>query len=894
MSTNASKPFILVDGSSYLYRAFHALPPLTNSKGQPTGAIYGVCNMLRKLVKDYEPEHIVVVFDAKGKTFRDDLFAEYKATRPPMPDELKSQIEPLHQVIKAMGLPLMIIDGVEADDVIGTLAVEAEKKHMQVIVSTGDKDMAQLVNKHITLVNTMSNSVLDIAGVKEKFGVGPELIIDYLSLIGDTVDNIPGVPKVGPKTAVKWLNQYGSLEKVIQHADEITGAVGESLRNNLEKLPLSQQLTTIKCDVPLEQHVKDLKISEPDQEALVGLFKELEFKSWLSELSGEKKPKKQTHYKTILDKQEFEEFIKILKKSEQCVLDTETNSLDNIEAELVGLSFSVEPHTGVYIPMQHDYVGVPKQLSLKDVLKELKPLLESDKLIKIGQNLKYDLGVLANYDIHLQGIAFDTMLESYVYNSSATRHNMDALALKYLGHETIHYEDVAGKGAKQIPFHQVTIEKASEYSAEDADITLQLHDYFWPKIKDEKGLKFVFEEIEMPLLSVLSRMERYGVLIDENKLTLQSKQLGKRIEELEQQAFKLAGEEFNLSSPKQLQEILFQKLKLPVLQKTPTGQPSTGEETLQDLALDYPLPKIILEYRSLSKLKSTYTDALPKQISSKTGRVHTSYNQAIASTGRLSSTNPNLQNIPIKTEEGRKIRQAFIAPKKYKILAADYSQIELRIIAHISQDARLVKAFLEGHDIHTATAAEVFGVKQDKVTSEQRRCAKVINFGLMYGMSAFGLAKQLGVTADIAKEYIEMYFHRYPGVKKYMEETRKHAHEKEYVETLFGRRLYLPEINSRKIMLQRASERAAINAPMQGTAADIIKKSMIAVDHWLQSSKNETQMIMQVHDELVFEVPENQVDSVSKKINDLMTTIVKLDVPLIVNIGVGNNWDEAH
>jgi DNA polymerase-1 len=897
MTENTNKPLILIDGSSYFYRAFYALPPLTNSKGNPTGAIYGVLNMIRKLLKDYQPDYAAVIFDAKGKTFRDELFENYKATRAPMPSELVDQINPLQEVLLAMGLPLLIIEGVEADDVIGTLALQAEKQGLPTLISTGDKDMAQLVNDQITLINTMSNTILDREGVITKFGIPPELIVDYLALVGDNIDNIPGIPKVGPKTAVKWLTQFGSLDNIVANADKISGVVGENLRNHLQNLQLSRQLATLRLDVPLEKNLTDLKPQLPQKERLIEIYRELEFRSLLAELLEEVPTENntvKTDYETIITQQQFNGWLEKLKKAELISFDIETTSLDYIDAEIVGVSFAIETNKAAYLPLKHDYAGAPPQLHREEILATLKPLLEDPHIKKLGHNLKYDMSVLSNYAIHLQGITYDTMLESYILNSSGSRHDMNSLALKYLGYKTIHYEDVAGKGAKQIPFSQVSIEEATRYSAEDADVSLVLHQYLWPQIEKQQRLMQVFHEIEIPLISVLSRMECHGVLIDEKKLAAQSTELAKRLLVLELEAHNIATQPFNLSSPKQLQEILYQQLKLPVLQKTPTGQPSTSEEVLQELALDFPLPKIILEYRSLSKLKSTYTDALPKQINVKTGRVHTSYNQAVAATGRLSSTNPNLQNIPIRTEEGRKIRQAFIARKEYLIVAADYSQIELRIMAHLSQDKGLLNAFTHSLDIHQATAAEVLGISLETVTAEQRRSAKAVNFGLIYGMSAFGLSRQLGITPEMARNYIDTYFHRYPGVKAYMENTRELAHQQGYVETLFGRRLYLPEINNRNLQRQRAAERAAINAPMQGTAADIIKKAMIAVDHWLQHSKTDGNMIMQVHDELVFEVATDAVASFSAKIRDLMMNTVKITVPLIVDVGVGENWDEAH
>jgi DNA polymerase-1 len=891
---------ILIDGSSYLYRAFHALPPLTNSKGEPTGAVYGVINMLRKLLKDYDPKQVAVVFDAKGKTFRDDLYAAYKTQRPPMPDELITQIEPLHAVVRAMGLPLLMIDGVEADDVIGTLAQQANQAGMETLISTGDKDFAQLVNGKITLVNTMTNKVFDRQGVIEKFGVTPEQIIDYLILVGDSSDNIPGVPNVGPKTAAKWLNEYGTLDNLVAHAAEIKSKVGENLRAHLDQLPLTRQLVTIKQDVPLELTPKELQRTTPDNAALTSWFKRLEFKSWLAELLNDpttaqlNNSENKNNYQIILTEAEFNIWLKQLEQAELFAFDTETTSLDYMCAEIVGVSFAIEAGKAAYVPLAHDYPGAPQQLNRNAVLQQLKPLLENPAKKKLGQNLKYDMSVLANHGITLRGIAFDTMLESYVLDSTGSRHDMDTLALKYLGYRTVHFEDIAGKGVKQLTFNQISIEQAGPYAAEDADITLKLHQTLWPRLASDAGLTYIFSQLEIPLITVLSNIERRGVLIDAQLLKKQSGELAIRIFELEQQAYQLAGQPFNLSSPKQLQIILYEKHGLPVLEKTPTGQPSTAESVLQDLALSYPLPKIILEYRSLSKLKSTYTDQLPLQINSSTQRVHTSYHQAVAATGRLSSSDPNLQNIPIRTEEGRRIRQAFIAPTNCKIVAADYSQIELRIMAHLSQDTGLLNAFAQGLDIHQATAAEVWSIPLEQVTSEQRRSAKAINFGLIYGMSSFGLARQLGIERAAAQTYIDLYFARYPGVKNYMENTRRLAHQQGYVETLFGRRLNLPEINTRNMQRQRAAERAAINAPLQGTAADIIKKAMLAVEEQLSKSNLNACMIMQVHDELVFEVAEKQLDAAIAIIKNCMTNAAELQVPLVVDVGIGDNWDEAH
>ncbi len=897
MTAQENKPIVLVDGSSYLYRAFHAMPSLANSKGDPTGAIYGVVNMLRRLLKEYDPQYMAVVFDAKGKTFRDDLYDKYKANRTAMPDELVKQIEPIHEVIKALGLPLIMISGVEADDVIGSLAQEATKNGMQTLISTGDKDLAQLVNPHVTLVNTMTDTVLDPVSVKEKFGIPPELIIDYLALVGDTSDNIPGIPQVGPKTAVKWLLEYGSLDNIVKNADKISGKVGENLRASLQQIPLAKQLTTIKLDVAMDVHPKDLRRKTPDNNTLLALYKELEFKTWLNELlahdQSESNTDKYKNYEIIFTRDVLEQWIKKLTHTKLFAFDTETTSLNYMDAKIVGVSFSYEPGKAAYVPCAHDYTNAPSQLSREEVLSLLKPLLENPDIKKIGQNIKYDIEVLANESIHMQGIAFDTMLESYILDSSSNNHDMDSLALKYLGWRTISYEDVAGKGAKQIPFNQVTIDKAAPYASEDADVTLQLHHHMWPKLEKDPGLLHIFSVIEIPLIPVLARIERNGVLIDANMLEKQTVELENRLNELEQEAYTLAGEKFNLGSPKQLQEILFQKLGIPVLQKTPTGQASTAEAVLQELALDYPLPKIIIEYRGLSKLISTYTKKLPEQINPLTGRVHTSYNQTGAATGRLSSSDPNLQNIPVRTKEGRRIRQAFIARKGYKIISADYSQIELRIMAHISEDANLLKAFANNLDVHQATAAEVLGIPIEQVSHDQRRSAKAINFGLIYGMSAFGLAKQLGLSRHEAQDYIDKYFARYPGVHSYMENTRTSAHQKGYVETLWGRRLYLPDINSSQIPRQKAAERAAINAPLQGSAADIIKLAMIHTDQWLQRKEIDAKMIMQVHDELVFEVAEKDVPAAIEKIREYMMHAVTIKVPLLVSIGSGNNWDEA-
>ncbi len=912
MTTSEHSPLILIDGSSYLFRAYHVpyLQALSTKDGHPTGAITGVLNMIKSLKKDYPNGNIVAVFDAKGKNFRHELYPEYKANRPPMPDDLRCQIEPLHQIIEAMGIPLLVIEGVEADDVIGTLAHQADLQGIETVISTGDKDMAQLVTPHIRLINTMTNTEQDEAGVLEKFGVKPNQIIDYLALMGDKVDNIPGVEKCGPKTAVKWLTEHGTLEKVIENADKVKGKIGENLRKALDKLPLSYELATIKVDVDLPYKVEDLKPKAPDSEKLQALFERFELKRLLTELMATKANAQamqestdlasasaaiDTQYDIILDKDSFATWLNALTQAELFAFDTETTSLDYMKAEIVGLSFAITEGKAAYIPLAHDYEDAPQQLSRDWVLAQLTPLLESDNHKKVGQNLKYDAHVLKNYQIDLRGIAFDTMLESYCYNSVATRHNMDALADKYLGYKTVHFEDIAGKGAKQLTFNQIEIEKAGHYAAEDADITLRLHHAIYPKLAASKQQLTIFHHIEMPLLPVLTQMEQTGVFIDSDLLAEQSQAIATRLSELEITAHNIAGHSFNLSSPKQLQQILFEELKIPVIKKTPKGAPSTAEEVLQELALDYPLPKIILEHRGLSKLKSTYTDKLPLMINKKTGRVHTSYQQAVTATGRLSSTDPNLQNIPIRSTEGRKIREAFIATKGYKIVAIDYSQIELRIMAHLSGDEGLVSAFAEGRDIHQATAAEIFSVPLDEVTSDQRRSAKAINFGLIYGMSAFGLAKQLGINRNQAQDYMNTYFERYPNVLTYMEETRKLAHEQGYVETLFGRRLYLPDIKAKNQARKKAAERAAINAPMQGTAADIIKKAMIVVHQWLQENNDpRIKMTMQVHDELVFEVHEELIESVVPKLVDLMNNAAELKVPLIAESGIGNNWQEAH
>ncbi|MCH8499378.1 MAG: DNA polymerase I [Marinobacter sp.] len=906
MSQQATPPVVLVDGSSYLFRAFHALPPLTNSKGQPTGAIKGVISMLRRLQLDFPESRIVVVFDAKGKTFRHDLYTEYKANRPPMPEELASQIAPIHQIIEAMGLPLLIVPDVEADDVIGTLAHEATAKGVDVVISTGDKDMAQLVSDHVTLINTMTETHMNREGVIEKFGIAPEQIVDYLALVGDTVDNIPGVNKCGPKTAVKWLSTYGDLETLMAQANDIKGKIGEYLRDALAHLPLSRELATIKTDVDLEFGITELTPRAPDQQQLLTLFQDYEFRGWINELldqqqassapaTSEATPAPARHYETLLTQDDLERWLTKLAEAEAFAFDTETTSLNYMEAEVVGVSFATAPGEAAYLPLIHDYMGAPEQLDKAETLARLKPLLEDPAKHKIGQNLKYDINVLANEGITLRGIAEDTMLESYVLNSVSSRHDMDTLAREHLGVDTITFEEIAGKGAKQLTFNQIELEKAAPYAAEDADITLQLHHKLRPQLESAGRLASVYSDIDLPLVPVLARIEQRGALINASTLKRQSQELAERMAELEQEAHALAGEPFNLGSTKQLQVIFYDKLGLPVIKKTPKGAPSTAEPVLQELAHDYPLPKLILEHRGLSKLKSTYTDRLPEMINHRTGRVHTSYHQAVTATGRLSSSDPNLQNIPIRTPQGRRVRQAFVAPEGYKLLAADYSQIELRIMAHLSGDRGLLDAFAHGEDIHKATAAEVFGVALSDVSADQRRNAKAINFGLIYGMSAFGLARQLGVERKEAQAYIDRYFERYPGVLKYMDDIRAQAHREGYVETLFGRRLYLPDINARNKQLQQAAERTAINAPMQGTAADIIKRAMLEVDRWLeQDYGDDARMIMQVHDELILEVRTGLVDEVSRGLVARMSAAAKLDVELLVEAGVGDNWDQAH
>ena len=933
---------VLVDGSSYLYRAFHALPPLTNSKGESTGAVLGVLNMLSKLVKDEAPQRIAVVFDAPGRTFRDELFDQYKAHRPPMPDDLRSQLQPLLDAVAGMGLPLLRISGVEADDVIGTLAKRGVSSGYEVLISTGDKDMAQLVEPGIGLVNTMSNTRMDREGVKLKFDVYPEQMIDYLALVGDSSDNIPGITGVGPKTAAKWLKQYQTLDNLLAHAAEITGKVGENLRNELSILELSRKLATIDTDVALELTPDELQPKSADVAALRNIFSRLELRALLKALDpaegvagipvagipvagipaaastvqkasnaassatadgapattdpsmARSGTAPQRHYEQVTEQAQLDAWLAQLRAAALFSFDTETDSLDYMKAQIVGVSFAVTAGTAAYVPLAHDYPGAPAQLDRADVLNALKPLLESPARKKLGHHLKYDMHVLANYDIALQGHAYDSMLESYVLNSVATRHDMDSTALKYLGVQTIHFEDVAGKGAKQITFNQVDVVRATEYSAEDADVTLQLHEALWPQITATPKLQNLYEAIEQPLVPVLFRMERTGVLVDREQLKKQSGELAQRMLQLEEQAHTEAGGAFNLDSPKQLQQILFEKLQIPVMRKTPTGQPSTAEDVLEELAENYPLPKLILEYRGIAKLKSTYTDKLPLQINERTGRIHTSYHQAIAATGRLSSTDPNLQNIPIRSLEGRRIRQAFVAPPGYTLVAADYSQIELRIMAHLSGDESLLRAFAQDLDVHQATAAEVFSVPLESVSADQRRSAKAINFGLIYGMSAFGLARQLGIPRGQAQAYVDLYFQRYPGVRRYMDETRRLAHEQGFVETVFGRRLYLPDIQSRNQAMRQYAERSAINAPMQGTAADIIKRAMIDVDDWLQTTRMPARLIMQVHDELVLEVEHSAVETLLQELQMRMSRAADLRVPLKVDVGQGPNWDEAH
>ncbi|MCP4595019.1 MAG: DNA polymerase I [Neptuniibacter sp.] len=910
---------MLVDGSSYLYRAFFASQQadLRNSAGIPTGAIRVVTSMLKSLIKQYPESPIAVIFDAKGKTFRDEIYSEYKAQRPPMPDDLRSQVEPIHNIVKAMGMPLIVEEGVEADDVIGTMAREASAKGIDTLISTGDKDMAQLVDQHVTLINTMTDTIMDIDGVKEKFGIPPELIIDYLALMGDKVDNIPGVPGVGEKTALALLQGIGGLKDLYANLDKIADlgfrgskTMAKKLEENREEADLSYLLATIKTDVELNESVADITKPEAQKEQLLELFKEFEFRSWVKDLeSGEvgsssnisteddealPEAPSDVEYDVVLDEAALDSWIEKLSTAELFAFDTETTSLNYMEAELVGVSFAVEAGKAAYVPVAHDYMGAPEQISREMLLEKLKPLLENPDHKKVGQHLKYDMNVLARYGIELQGIEFDTMLESYVLNSTATRHDMDSLADRYLGVKTIKFEEIAGKGKKQLTFNQIEMEQAAPYAAEDADVTLRLHQAINSQLRKDETLSAVFTDIEKPLIPVLSRIERNGALVDAAMLGEQSIELAERMVELEREAYDIAGKEFNLASPKQLQQILFEELSIPVIKKTPKGAPSTAEEVLQELALDYPLPKLILEHRSLSKLKSTYTDKLPLMINPQTGRIHTSYHQAVTATGRLSSTDPNLQNIPVRTKEGRRIRHAFIAPEGYKIVAADYSQIELRIMAHLSQDKGLLDAFSKGADIHRATASEVFKVELDQVSDDQRRSAKAINFGLIYGMSAFGLAKQLGIARKDAAQYIEHYFETYPGVQHYMDDIRAKAQEQGYVETLFGRRLYLPEIKAKNAMRRQAAERTAINAPMQGTAADIIKRAMVAVDKWLDESEFDARIIMQVHDELVFEVREEQLDAFAAEVKQRMADAADLDVPLLVDAGMGENWEQAH
>lgn len=932
MASIPENPLILIDGSSYLYRAFHAYPGTMSNGEIPTNAVYGVVNMLRSMMRQFASERIAVVFDAKGKTFRDEMYPEYKAHRPPMPDDLRCQIEPLHDVIRAMGLPLICVPGVEADDVIGTLAYQASQQGMPVLISTGDKDMAQLVDDNITLINTMTNVVMDREGVIEKFGIPPELIIDYLALMGDKVDNIPGVPGVGDKTAVALLQGIGGISSLYERLDEIAAlgfrgskTMAKKLLDNKENALLSYQLATIKLDVELEQTPESLHKMVPNKDELIKLYGQLTFKSWLTELldggtgvveAVEKSastrdtitaasPAKElntsaanidrSQYETILDQDSFHAWLDKLKAAELFAFDTETDSLDYMVANLVGLSFATDEGIAAYVPVAHDYLDAPQQLDRDWVLEQLKPILEDDAQAKVGQNLKYDASVLARYGIEMKGIQHDTMLASYVYNSVGGKHDMDSLALRFLQHSCISFEQIAGKGKNQLTFNQIDLNEAAVYAAEDADVTLRLHNRLAESLNADEKLKSVYEEIEVPLVPVLSRIERTGVLIDAMKLSAQSQEIALRLDELEQKAYEIAEQEFNMNSPKQLQTILFEQMGLPVVKKTPSGTPSTNEEVLQELALDYPLPKVILEYRGLAKLKSTYTDKLPKMINPTTGRVHTSYHQAVTATGRLSSTDPNLQNIPIRNEEGRRIRQAFVAPHGYKILAVDYSQIELRIMAHLSGDQALLDAFQQGKDIHAATAAEILGVSIDQVTSEQRRRAKAVNFGLIYGMSAFGLAKQLGIPRGEAQGYMDKYFERYPGVMQYMEDTRSTASELGYVETIFGRRLHLPEITSRNVMRRKAAERAAINAPMQGTAADIIKKAMLLVDQWIeQEGDGRVKLLMQVHDELVLEVEESSLAEIESKVQELMESAAQLKVPLVADAGHGDNWDQAH
>ena len=898
-TTEAAEHLVLVDGSYYLYRAFHAMPAFSNAKGEPTGALYGVGNMLRRLLGEMQPDFVAVVFDARGKTFRDELYAQYKANRPSMPEELAAQVAPIHELLVALGLSLLEVPGVEADDVIGTLCGHAVSAGMRVTLSTGDKDMAQLVNDRVTMVNPMDGAVLDPAGVVKKFGVPPERIVDYLTLVGDAVDNVPGVPKVGPKTALKWLGAYGSLDVLLANAGDIKGKVGENLRESFGHIPLSRHLVTIKCDVVVDRGVRDLERRPPNEDELRALYSRFEFNSWLAELESPgpgpvTPPASSARYETVLDEERFSEWLERLRAAPCFAFDTETTSLDYMRAEVVGVSFAVAAGEGAYVPLAHSYPDAPAQLGRERVLEALRPLLEDPERPKVGQNLKYDMSVLANHGVRLRGVRFDTMLESYVVDSTATRHDMDALALRYLDHRTIHFADIAGKGAGQLRFDQIPIEQAGPYAAEDAEVTLRLHETLWPRLEGEPSLRRLFEDIEMPLVPVLSKIERCGVRVDVPMLERQSEELAARMEEVEREAHEAAGAPFNLGSPKQIQRILYDQLGLPVRAKTPKGQPSTAESVLQELAHDFGLPRLILAYRAVSKLRSTYTGALPACVNPRTGRVHTSYHQAVASTGRLSSSDPNLQNIPIRTAEGRRVRQAFVPEEGWRMVAADYSQIELRIMAHLSGDEGLQTAFASGADIHRATAAEVFGLAPDAVGAEHRRRAKAINFGLIYGMSAFGLGRQLGIGRNEAQAYVDLYFARYPGVRRFMDETRTRARERGFVETVFGRRLHLPEIDSRNVNRRQYAERTAINAPMQGTAADIIKRAMVRIDRWLEERSLTSRMIMQVHDELVLEVPENELEEVEAGVREHMVNAADLTVPLVVDIGVGANWDEAH
>jgi len=901
MNQEKQKKLVLVDGSSYLFRAYHGLPQLTSPSGHPTGAIYGVLNMLRKLLKDEQPDRVAVVFDAKGKTFRNDIYPEYKANRPPMPDDLRVQIEPLHQIIEAQGLPLIVVPGVEADDVIGTMSQQASEQGYQALISTGDKDMAQLVNANVSLINTMNNHFMDEASVVEKFQVKADQIIDYLALMGDSSDNIPGVPKVGPKTAAKWIGEFGSLQGVMENAADFKGKIGEYLRESLEFLPMSYELATIKLDCDTGVSIDQLEQRQGDPAALAAFYREFGFTRWYDETdsvdaAGEQPlaPQVDADYECVLDQTSFDRWLKRLRQADSFAVDTETTSIDYMQAELVGISLCLEAGKACYIPLTHSYEGAPEQLDKSGVLAALKPVLEDPEIGKIGQNIKYNAHIFIAEGIRLRGIAHDTMLESYVLNSTASRHNMDALAKYYLDRDTIHYQDIAGKGVKQKTFDQIELEQASDYAAEDADITLQLHQVLGAGLRQDEKLHRVYRDIEMPLVDVLLDVEQNGVLIDPDMLEKQGREVDRQLQQIEQAIYQLAGEVFNLSSPKQIQEILFEKLELPVLRKTPKGQPSTAEDVLEELAADYEIPALILEHRSLNKLMSTYIDKLPQEINARTGRVHTSYQQAVASTGRLSSTSPNLQNIPVRTAEGRRIREAFVAPAGCKILALDYSQIELRIMAHLSADESLLNAFAQGLDVHRATAAEVFGANLDQVNADQRRAAKAINFGLIYGMSAFGLGKQLNIGRNEAQQYVDTYFERYPGVKRYMEETKQRARDQGYVETVFGRRLYLPDIKARNASVRQYAERTAINAPMQGTAADIIKRAMITVQGWIAENSDACKMIMQVHDELVFEVAESEIERSRDRIAELMTGAAELSVELEVDAGVGQNWNQAH